>query len=152
MSSCAYSEIHATFAFQSDVIDIHMSTYIIPRRFLSSLSNHPVKHHTPRYLIATTAQLIMENPVKEIADVIHLLTQSPPSNQRKTIEKYFSADASFTHPFCRTGKWPNSRMLVQIIYRWYKIMSPSIDITVHSIGMCDPDFSRVLQKPTKTSI
>lgn len=152
MSSCAYSEIHATFAFQSDVIDIHMSTYIIPRQFLSSLSNHPIEHHTPRSLISIAAQLIMENPVKEIADVIHLLTQSPPSTQRKTIEKYFSVDASFTHPFCRTGKWPNSRMLVQIIYRWYKIMSPIIDITVHSIGMCDLDFSRILQKLTKISI
>ncbi|KAF3035134.1 hypothetical protein E8E12_006207 [Didymella heteroderae] len=76
----------------------------------------------------------MENPVEEIADVIHLLTQSPPSTQRQTIEKYFATDASFTHPFCRTGKWPNSRLLVGLIYRWYKIMSPSIDITVQSVA------------------
>ena len=80
----------------------------------------------------------MENPVNEIAGVIHLLTQSPPSTQRQTIEKYFTPNASFTHPFCRTGKWPNSRLLVQIIYRWYKIMSPSIDITVQSVGEYRP--------------
>ena len=80
----------------------------------------------------------MENPTKEIADVIHLLTQSPPSTQRQTIDKYFTSDASFTHPFCRTGKWPNSRLLVQIIYRWYKIMSPNIDITVQSVGTYRP--------------
>ncbi|KAJ4383258.1 hypothetical protein N0V86_001303 [Didymella sp. IMI 355093] len=76
----------------------------------------------------------MENPVEEIADVIHLLTQSPPSTQRRTIERYFTPNASFTHPFCRTGKWPNSRLLVGLIYRWYKIMSPSIDITVQSVA------------------
>ncbi|KZM26189.1 uncharacterized protein EKO05_0000440 [Ascochyta rabiei] len=76
----------------------------------------------------------MENPVKEIAGVIHLLTQSPPSTQRQTIETYFTPNASFTHPFCRTGKWPNSRWLIAAIYRWYKIMSPSIDITVQSVA------------------
>ncbi|KAJ4991442.1 hypothetical protein SVAN01_03089 [Stagonosporopsis vannaccii] len=81
----------------------------------------------------------MENPVKEIADVIHLLTQSPPSTQRQTIEQYFTPNASFSHPFCRTGKWPNSRLLVQIIYRWYKIMSPNIDITVQSIAFDEPN-------------
>ncbi|KAJ4375265.1 hypothetical protein N0V83_002351 [Neocucurbitaria cava] len=72
--------------------------------------------------------------VKEISGVIHLLTQSPPSVQRETIETYFTPNASFTHPFCRTGSWPNSRWLVEMIYRWYKIMSPSIDITVQSVA------------------
>ncbi|KAF2631819.1 hypothetical protein BU25DRAFT_455237 [Macroventuria anomochaeta] len=81
----------------------------------------------------------MENPVKEIAGVIHLLTQSPPSTQRQTIDTYFTPNASFTHPFCRTGKWPNSRLLVAIIYRWYKIMSPSIDITVQSVAFDKPN-------------
>ncbi|KAF1931485.1 uncharacterized protein M421DRAFT_55681 [Didymella exigua CBS 183.55] len=76
----------------------------------------------------------MENPVEEITNVIHLLTQSPPSTQRQTVEKYFTPNASFTHPFCRTGQWPNSRLLVGLIYRWYKIMSPSIDITVQSVA------------------
>ncbi|KAL6707845.1 hypothetical protein ACN47E_003745 [Coniothyrium glycines] len=76
----------------------------------------------------------MDNPVKDIPRVVHLLTQSPPSIQRATIDSYFTPDASFTHPFCRTGKWPNSRLLVAFIYRWYKIMSPTIDITVQSVA------------------
>ncbi|KAH7118851.1 hypothetical protein B0J11DRAFT_78175 [Dendryphion nanum] len=76
----------------------------------------------------------MENPVKEISGVIHLLTQSPPSQQRDTIETYFLPNASFTHPFCRTGRWNNSRFLIHVIYRWYKIMSPRIDITVRSVA------------------
>ncbi|KAF2012129.1 hypothetical protein BU24DRAFT_425965 [Aaosphaeria arxii CBS 175.79] len=81
----------------------------------------------------------MENPVKEISGVIHLLTQSPPSEQRATIETYFTPAASFTHPFCRTGKWENSRWLVIAIYRWYKIMSPRIDISVESVAFDEPN-------------
>ncbi|KAH6839796.1 hypothetical protein B0T12DRAFT_318052, partial [Alternaria alternata] len=73
-------------------------------------------------------------PVKEIPAVIHLLTQSPPSLQRATIEKYFTPDAAFSHPFCRTWSRPNSRWLVERTYRWYKIMSPRIDCTVQSVA------------------
>ncbi|KAG9190015.1 hypothetical protein G6011_08103 [Alternaria panax] len=76
----------------------------------------------------------MEDPVKEIPAVIHLLTQSPPSLQRATIEKYFTPDAAFSHPFCRTWSRPNSRWLVERTYRWYKIMSPRIDCTVQSVA------------------
>ncbi|MCJ1284645.1 hypothetical protein MMC26_003980 [Xylographa opegraphella] len=76
----------------------------------------------------------MENPVAEIPHVIHLLTQSAPSLQRATIERYFTPDASFTHPFCRTGSFHGSRWLIWNIYRWYKIMSPRIDIAVDSVA------------------
>ncbi|KAF2028759.1 hypothetical protein EK21DRAFT_113615 [Setomelanomma holmii] len=76
----------------------------------------------------------MENPVKEIPGIIHLLTQSPPSIQRETVETYFTPNASFTHPFCRTGSWANSRWLIERTYRWYKIMSPRIDIDVESVA------------------
>ncbi|KAH7064659.1 hypothetical protein B0J12DRAFT_734097 [Macrophomina phaseolina] len=76
----------------------------------------------------------MENPEKEIPEVIHLLTQTPPDIQRQAIEKYFTRDASFTHPFCRTGKFANSRALILYIYRWYKIMSPRIDMRVNSVA------------------
>jgi hypothetical protein len=79
------------------------------------------------------------NPtVKEIPGVIHLLTQSPPSIQEEAIETYFTPNASFTHPFCRTGSWSNSRWLVGKIYRWYKIMSPRIDMSVQSVGKIYP--------------
>jgi hypothetical protein len=77
----------------------------------------------------------MENPEKEISGVIHLLTQSPPDVQQHTVQTFFTYNASFTHPLCRTGSWDNSRWLIQIIYRWYKIMSPRIDLTVNSVGM-----------------
>ncbi|MCJ1477448.1 hypothetical protein MMC13_006119 [Lambiella insularis] len=76
----------------------------------------------------------MENPVKEVSQVIHSLTQTPPSVQRATIERYFTPDASFTHPFCRTGSFNGSRWLIWCIYRWYKILSPRIEISVDSVA------------------
>ena len=80
----------------------------------------------------------MEDPPAEIASIIHLLTQSPPSVQRQTIETYFTPTASFTHPLCRTGSFEGSRWLIWCIYRWYKIMSPHIELKVESIGTYMP--------------
>ncbi|KAK7516107.1 uncharacterized protein IWZ02DRAFT_50243 [Phyllosticta citriasiana] len=76
----------------------------------------------------------MENPEQEISKVIRLLTQSPPSVQSETIDKFFTRNATFTHPFCRTAKFNNSRLLIHGIYRWYKIMSPRVDISINSVA------------------
>ncbi|TID22213.1 hypothetical protein E2P81_ATG11319 [Venturia nashicola] len=81
----------------------------------------------------------MEDPVKDIPDVIHSLTQTPPSVQHFTIKKYFTSTASFTHPFCRTGSFYindliNSKNAIWGIYRWYKILSPQIEIQVNSVA------------------
>ncbi|KAL8758505.1 MAG: hypothetical protein Q9199_001417 [Rusavskia elegans] len=76
-------------------------------------------------------------PVHQVSDiprVIRLLTQSAPSTQRATIEKYFTPSASFTHPVCRTGSFEGSRWLIWCIYRWYKIMSPRIEITIDGVA------------------
>jgi hypothetical protein len=75
----------------------------------------------------------------EIAHVIHLLTQSPPSTQLATLNKYFTPSSSFIHPFVRTGSWSqgdgwNSRWVISRIYRWYKILSPVIKLNVHSVA------------------
>ncbi|KAF6224322.1 hypothetical protein HO133_010899 [Letharia lupina] len=85
---------------------------------------------------SSTMQTPSANPSTEaeIPQVIHLLTQSPPSTQRKTLETYFTPSASFTHPFCRTGSFEGSRWLIWCIYRWYKIMSPKIEISVDSVA------------------
>ncbi|KAF2147336.1 uncharacterized protein K452DRAFT_261770 [Aplosporella prunicola CBS 121167] len=76
----------------------------------------------------------MEDPQRDIRQVIHLLCQTPPSVQRDTIERFFTPDATFTHPFCRTGKLPHSRLLIRAVYRWYKIMSPRIDMRINSVA------------------
>ncbi|KAF2650955.1 hypothetical protein K491DRAFT_696856 [Lophiostoma macrostomum CBS 122681] len=76
----------------------------------------------------------MENPTKEIPEIIHTLTQSSPSKQHEAIETYFTSNAAFTHPLCRTSSWENSKFLIHSIYRWYKIMSPRIDLTINSVA------------------
>lgn len=73
--------------------------------------------------------------VSEITGVIQKLCTSQPKEQNYTIEKYFTHDAAFTHPFCRTGSNGYSRWLVQQIYLWYKVLSPTIEVHVDSIGM-----------------
>ncbi|EGE06937.1 hypothetical protein H109_07212 [Trichophyton interdigitale MR816] len=76
----------------------------------------------------------MENPVEEIPRVIHLLTQSIPSVQQQTIEKYFTPSASITHPFLHSGSFQGSRWLISRIFLFYKIMSPHVDLQVKSVA------------------
>jgi hypothetical protein len=78
-------------------------------------------------------------PESEIPHIIHLLTQSPPSTQLATLNRFFIPTASFTHPFVRTGSWDlgngfTSRWAMAQVYRWYKIMSPQIALDVTSVA------------------
>lgn len=70
----------------------------------------------------------------DMEHVIRSLTQTSPQLQREAVYKYFIPTASFVHPFCRTGSSSNSRWLIWNIYRWYKILSPRIDLTINNIG------------------
>ncbi|KAI0432543.1 hypothetical protein F5Y09DRAFT_140661 [Xylaria sp. FL1042] len=89
----------------------------------------------------------MENPEQEISSVIRSLTQGTRKEQEETLSNYFLPDAYFVHPFCRVPsfesrevrvpftniRWTvNSRLLVQLIYQWYKILSPKILLEVDS--------------------
>ncbi|KAJ9425732.1 monooxygenase [Fusarium oxysporum] len=65
----------------------------------------------------------MEHPVKEIGGVIKSLTQGSPDVQESTLREYFLPNASFSHPYCR---------LILAIYRWYRTLSPHIDLKVDS--------------------
>ncbi|KAI9717947.1 MAG: hypothetical protein M1828_007039 [Chrysothrix sp. TS-e1954] len=76
----------------------------------------------------------MDNPEAEIEGVIRQLCQTPPSTQRRAIETYFTSDAAFCHPLCRTGSFDGSRFLIRAIYRWYKIMSPRIELEIESVA------------------
>lgn len=83
----------------------------------------------------------MEHPTRDIVSVIHTLTQAIPSKQKAAVQKYFTPDASFTHPFCATGSWDvelfghqfTSRWAMLLIYQWYKILSPEIDLEVENV-------------------
>jgi hypothetical protein len=72
--------------------------------------------------------------VVDAPKVIHLLTQSSPTLQQKALERFFTSDASFVHPFCRVPSFEGSRWWILKIFQWYKIMSPRIEMEIHSIG------------------
>ncbi|EEQ34311.1 hypothetical protein McanMca71_005095 [Microsporum canis] len=91
----------------------------------------------------------MENPVAEIPRIIHLLTQSVPSVQRQTIEKYFTTSASITHPFLHSGSFQGSRWLIVRIFLFYKIMSPHVDLQVKSVAF---DYENLLLYVTISQI
>ncbi|KAK4032451.1 hypothetical protein C8A01DRAFT_41108 [Parachaetomium inaequale] len=84
----------------------------------------------------------MENPAQEIKHVIRTLTQGTPDEQHDAIYRYFASGATFEHPFCRVPSFKNlhvpgvgtfdSRALITAIYRWYKILSPKIDLEIES--------------------
>ena len=76
----------------------------------------------------------MDDPVRDISPIVHTLCQGSPQEQEHAINTYFTPDASFTHPFCRTWSFNGSRLLIHGIFRWYKIMSPKIDLHISSIG------------------
>ncbi|KAF4979257.1 hypothetical protein FZEAL_4502 [Fusarium zealandicum] len=84
----------------------------------------------------------MEHPVREIAGVIKALTQGSPEEQESALREYFLPNASFSHPYCHVpsiskGQIPlvgglDSIWLILGIYRWYRTLSPHIDIKVDS--------------------
>jgi hypothetical protein len=76
----------------------------------------------------------MDNPTEDITQVVHTLCQGTPDQQTEAINTYFTPNASFTHPFCRTGSFDGSRNLIHAIYKWYKLLSPNIELNVNSIG------------------
>ena len=86
----------------------------------------------------------MEYPRNEVHNVIRKLTQGTPEEQEETIRRYFTPDAAFEHPFCRipgfATKDPNlgdieSRWLLYLIYRWYRMLSPKIILDINSVCM-----------------
>ncbi|KAK4227833.1 hypothetical protein QBC38DRAFT_180382 [Podospora fimiseda] len=85
----------------------------------------------------------MENPAKEISSLITTLLSGSPQEQSLALQKYFTQDCSFTHPFCRVPSFsstsPNggsipfaSRTILLQILKWYRILSPNTQLKIHS--------------------
>jgi len=82
----------------------------------------------------------MDHPKRQASNVIHLLTEGSPAEQKDALETYFLPDATFVHPLCRVPSFShislpllgeiNSRWAIWMIYRWYKILSPRIILNV----------------------
>lgn len=96
-------------------------------------------HHACSY-----SSHLMPPAVHEIAGVIKKLTTGTPDEQKATLNTYFTSDASFVHPFCWVPPFPkgtiplardiDSLWAILGIYRWYRILSPHIDIEIDSAG------------------
>lgn len=81
---------------------------------------------------------------KQISSVIHSLTEGSPADQKNALDTYFLPDSSFIHPLCRVPSFEkyslpligeiNSRWVIWMIYRWYKILSPRIVLNVECDG------------------
>ncbi|KAH6976868.1 hypothetical protein EDB80DRAFT_757484 [Ilyonectria destructans] len=86
----------------------------------------------------------MENPTKEIEGVIKALTHGNPKKQEATLSRHFLQNASFSHPYCHVPSFSkglipffkglDSRWVLLAIYRWYRILSPHIDIKIDSVA------------------
>ena len=76
----------------------------------------------------------MDDPVHDCRQIIHTLTQGSPKEQENCVNTYCTPDFAFIHPFCRSGSYEGSRLVYLAILRWYKIMSPRIELTIHSVG------------------
>ncbi|WYZ45272.1 hypothetical protein EsH8_VIII_000588 [Colletotrichum jinshuiense] len=84
----------------------------------------------------------MDHPVKEIRTVIRDLVQGSPEKQQNALYSNFTEDAAFTHPFCHVPSFGNvqvpflftinSRWLILMVYRWYRILSPNIEMEIES--------------------
>ncbi|KAI1083512.1 hypothetical protein F5B20DRAFT_595504 [Whalleya microplaca] len=85
----------------------------------------------------------MDNPETQIPRIIHSLTQGTTEDQHWALNKFFTPDAYFIHPFCRvpafegyqvpfTSETIESRWFIFMIYRWYRILSPKIELSIES--------------------
>ena len=85
--------------------------------------------------------------------MVHALTQGSPDEQHKAIYQHFAPGASFEHPFCRVPSFKNvnapgvgeidSRAVITAIFRWYKILSPNIELNIESIGTPPPSLTLI---------
>ncbi|KAK4651486.1 hypothetical protein QC762_603280 [Podospora pseudocomata] len=116
----------------------------IPVQFSSSTSTSTVTRTRVKEHQAATN--IMDHPVNDIKNVIRSLTQGNADEQARTVFKYFAKGASFTHPFCRVPSFKDrqipftnttnldSRAFIIAIYRWYKLLSPRISLSITSVA------------------
>lgn len=127
-------------------LDIHRQWTILLKKSPASYTSYARAHLLNRYVI------------NDHDGIFYRLT--PFSAQTEAINAYFTPNASFTHPFCRTGSFEGSRNLIHAIYKWYKLLSPNIELKVNSVGMYMPQYPEAhniylqscLQQPTTLPI
>ncbi|KAG6375377.1 hypothetical protein JVT61DRAFT_2932 [Boletus reticuloceps] len=79
----------------------------------------------------------MQDPKKDITNIIHTLCTTRDAKELETtVEKYFVADAKFSHPMCKA----NSRNEILGLFQWYRLASPETQINIRSV-MYDNDLN-----------
>jgi hypothetical protein len=81
------------------------------------------------------ARLLNRYDINQDDDTHDVLLTCTSLCQTEAINAYFTPNASFTHPFCRTGSFEGSRNVIHAIYKWYKLLSPKIELKVNSVGV-----------------
>ncbi|OAX38231.1 hypothetical protein K503DRAFT_175773 [Rhizopogon vinicolor AM-OR11-026] len=72
----------------------------------------------------------MQNPKNEIPSIITTLASTRSASAlAQTISRYFTPDAQFWHPLCRSA----TREEILGVYQWYRIMSPQTRSRVLSV-------------------
>ncbi|KAF9881823.1 hypothetical protein CkaCkLH20_00969 [Colletotrichum karsti] len=101
-----------------------------------------IEEHTPERRRRSRRHSGSGGHIKEIKTVIRDLVQGSPEKQKNALYSHFAEDAAFTHPFCHVPSFGNvqlpflpainSRFFIFLIYRWYRILSPNIDMEIES--------------------
>ncbi|EIW78037.1 hypothetical protein CONPUDRAFT_167999 [Coniophora puteana RWD-64-598 SS2] len=75
----------------------------------------------------------MQDPAKEVSHVIELLSTSrSPYITRQTVEKFYTEDASFRHPFVAVESSATSRERLIGIFDWYCTIAETSSSKFHS--------------------
>ncbi|KAG0152127.1 hypothetical protein CROQUDRAFT_650179 [Cronartium quercuum f. sp. fusiforme G11] len=84
----------------------------------------------------------MENPVKEIRDVVRSITEPYEASViAKNVEKYFTPDAYILHPILKQPQTAQSRDDLVGIYKMLRVMTINNKIEFHSV-MFNEDMTR----------
>lgn len=105
----------------------------------------------------TSLLIVARSIEKQISNIIHSLTEGSPVDQKTALETYFLPDSGFIHPLCRVPSFKsytipligeiNSRWVIWMVYRWYKILSPRIVLNVECEGIAPQPLSCSSFKP-----
>lgn len=91
-----------------------------------------------------TSVFFTQTTEQEARQVVRSLCQGTVDEQRRTLDRFFTPDFSFVHPFCAVPSFAerrvpvlgfrvSSRHVVRSIFQWYRMLSPTIEIEIDSV-------------------
>ncbi|TBU37765.1 hypothetical protein BD309DRAFT_973315 [Dichomitus squalens] len=76
----------------------------------------------------------MDNPEKEIAGVLSLVTSGiKPEMQKESIQRYYTKDVPYRHPFFAVLRSANSRPTLVGLFQWFRIVLPKYRVDVERV-------------------